>query len=154
LEADIVKIREDNKKIWEEYHKKQDDFWKQKQLIDFLEWQGRVKARKVNDKERESRKAEYEKRDQERDREDQLKKYLGEIELINFLINYLNNLRADSVKVEEKKETVVNPADVAAKLAADAQWKKERGVQIIISKKSKEDEEPEKKHKKQKKNKN
>ena len=33
-----------------------------------------------------------------------MKKYLGEIELINFLITYLNNLKADTAKTEEKKE--------------------------------------------------
>jgi hypothetical protein len=79
LEADIHKIKEDNKKIWEEYHQKQDDFWKQKQYIDFIEWQTRVKERKVGFKERELRKAEYEKKDKEREKEHQLKKYLAEI---------------------------------------------------------------------------
>ena len=55
LEADIVKLREDNNKIWDEYHKSQDNFWKQKQLIDFIEWQTRVKNRKIGYKERESK---------------------------------------------------------------------------------------------------
>lgn len=41
----------------------------------------------------------------------------------------------------------MDPSEITAKLAADAQWKKER-VEILQSKKSKEDEEPEKKHKK------
>jgi hypothetical protein len=95
LEADITKVREENKKIWDDYHQKQDDFWKQKQLIDFIEWQNRVKAKKVNNKERDARKAEYEKKDKEREKEDQLKKYLSEIELINFLIKYLNNIRSE-----------------------------------------------------------
>lgn len=79
LEADIHKIKEDNKKIWEEYHQKQDDFWKQKQYIDFIEWQTRVKEKKAGFKERELRKAEYEKKDKEREKEEQLKKYLAEI---------------------------------------------------------------------------
>jgi hypothetical protein len=79
LEADIHKIKEDNKKIWEEYHQKQDDFWKQKQYIDFIEWQIRVKEKKAGFKERELRKAEYEKKDKEREKEEQLKKYLAEI---------------------------------------------------------------------------
>lgn len=81
-----------------------DDHWKQKHFIDFVEWQTRVKNRKIGDKEREVRKAEYEKRDKEREKEEQLKKYLGEIELINFLINYLNGLKGEKGKVEEKKE--------------------------------------------------
>jgi cbb3-type cytochrome oxidase cytochrome c subunit len=69
-------------------------------LIDFIEWQERVKRRKVQDKERESKKAEYEKRDQEREKEEKLRQYLGEIELINQLITYLNNLKSDNQKSE------------------------------------------------------
>jgi hypothetical protein len=49
---------------------------------------------------------------------------LGEIELINFLINYLNGLRSDNTKVEQKKEEKINPAELTAKLASDSQWKK------------------------------
>jgi hypothetical protein len=63
---------------------------------------------------------------------------LNEIELINFLINYLNNLKSsDPTKVEEKKEVQLNATELAAKLAADSQWKKEKGLQVIQSKKSK-----------------
>jgi hypothetical protein len=95
LEEEISRIRADSNKIWDDYNQKQDEFWKQKQLVDFIEWQNRVKAKKVANKERDARRAEYEKRDKDREKEDQLKKYLSEIELINFLINYLNSLRAD-----------------------------------------------------------
>ena len=137
LEAEIQKIREDNKKIWEDYHQKQDEYWKQKQYIDFIEWQTRVKDRKVNFKERELKKAEYEKKDKEREKEEQLKKYLAEIELINFLIKYLTDLKGESGKVEEKKENKVNQADLIAKISEDNQWKK---LTVIQSKKSKEDE--------------
>jgi len=49
---------------------------------------------------------------------------LGEIELINFLINYLNSLRSENTKVEEKKEEKIKPAELTAKLASDSQWKK------------------------------
>jgi hypothetical protein len=59
LEAEITKLKEENNKIWDDFQKKQDDYWKQKQLIDFIEWQDRVKKRKINDKERESKKIEY-----------------------------------------------------------------------------------------------
>lgn len=104
LEAEIQKIKDENKKLWDDYHQKQDDYWKQKQLIDFIEWQTRVKAKKAGAKERELKRAEYEKKDKEREKEEQLKKYLGEIELINFLITYLNNIKADTAKIEEKKE--------------------------------------------------
>jgi hypothetical protein len=45
----------------------------------------------------------------------------------------------------------VNPADINAKLSLDSQWKKEKGLAVIQSKKTKDDEEPEKKHKKTKK---
>lgn len=76
-EEEIVKIREENNKIWDEYHKKADEHWKQKHYIDFIEWQTRVKNRKIADKEREARRAEYEKRDKEREKEAQLQKYLG-----------------------------------------------------------------------------
>jgi len=63
---------------------------------------------------------------------------LNEIELINFLINYLNNLKSsDPTKVEEKKEVQLNATELAAKLAADSQGKKEKGLQVIQSKKSK-----------------
>jgi len=54
------------------------------------------------------------------------------------LINYLNNLKSsDPTKVEEKKEVQLNATELAAKLAADSQWKKEKGLQVIQSKKSK-----------------
>lgn len=59
-----------------------------------------MKEKKIGFKERELRKAEYEKKDKEREKEDQLKKYLAEIELINFLIKYLSDLRSESGKVE------------------------------------------------------
>jgi hypothetical protein len=109
-----------------------------------------VKAKRVAAKEREARKAEYEKRDKEREKEDQLKKYLTEIELINFLINYLTSLRAGA-KAEEKKEVKPTPTDLSAKLTSDSHWKKEKGLEILQSKKSREDEEPDRKHKKGKK---
>jgi hypothetical protein len=79
---------------------------------------------------------------------------MGEIELINFLINYLNGLKGDKIKTEEekKKEVKVSQADLTAKLTGDAQWKKER-VEVLQSKKSKDDEEPDRKHKKKNKKK-
>ena len=57
LEGEITKIKEENSKLWDQFHSKQDDYWKQKQLIDFLEWQNRIKKHKVYEKEKESRKA-------------------------------------------------------------------------------------------------
>jgi len=47
---------------------------------------------------------------------------LGEIELINFLITYLNNLRIENVKVEEKKEIKVDKAELTAKMSSDKEW--------------------------------
>lgn len=153
LEEEINKVREQNNKLWDDYHKKQDDHWKQKHFVDWIEWQIRVKSRKVADKEKEARKADYEKRDQEREKEAQLQKFLGEIELINFLVTYLKNLKGDDSKVqEEKKEVKLTPEEISSKVSGDAQWKKEK-VEILKSKKSAEDEEPEKKHKKTKKKK-
>ena len=93
LESDIVKIREENDKLWDQFHAKQDEYWKQKQLIDFIEWQQRVKQRKINEKERESRKAEYEAREKQLEKEEKMKKFIGEIETINLLINYLNGFK-------------------------------------------------------------
>lgn len=68
-----------------------------------------------------------------------MKKYLGEIESINFLINYLKGLKDTETRQEEedKKEVKVNQAEIAAKLNADAQWKKEKGFEVLQSKKSK-----------------
>ena len=148
LEADIQKVKEENKKLWDDYHQKQDDYWKQKQLIDFIEWQTRVKAKKMGAKERELKRAEYEKKDKEREKEEQLKKYLGEIELINFLITYLNNIKADTAKTEEKKEVKLSEEELLAKISNTAEFKK---LTVIKSKKGQEDEEPDRKGKKYKK---
>jgi len=87
LESEIVKIREENDKLWDQFHVKQDEYWKQKQLVDFLEWQQRVKQRKINEKERELRKAEYEARDKQLEKEEKMQKFIGEIETINILIS-------------------------------------------------------------------
>ena len=43
--------------------------------------------------------------------------------------------------------------EISAKLADDSQWKKEKGLEVMVSKKSKEDEAPVKKGKKNKKKK-
>ena len=90
-----------------------------------------------------------------REKEEQLKKYAGEIETINYLISYLRQLSSggDAV-VEQKKEVKVDQTQISAKLAGDAQWKKEKGLELIKSKKDREDEEPEKKYKKKNKKKN
>ena len=59
-----------------------------------------------------------------------MKQYLSEIELINFLIKHLNDLRGVSDnphRFEEKKEVKINPADIKAQIATDSQWKKEKG---------------------------
>ena len=44
------------------------------------------------------------------------------------MITYLNNLRAEEGRTEDKKETKVNPQDLKAQLASDSQWKKEKGL--------------------------
>ena len=36
LEAEITRLKEENKKVWDTYHQRQDDYWKQKQFIDFV----------------------------------------------------------------------------------------------------------------------
>lgn len=57
-----------------------------------------------------------------------MKKFIGEIETINLLINYLNGFKESEEKVEEKKEVKVNQTEISTKLTADAQWKKEKGL--------------------------
>lgn len=153
LEAEITAIKEVNNKIWDEFHGKQDAYWEQKQLIDFIEWQNRTKNRKIKIIDREKRQAEYEKREAEREKEEKMKRFLNEIELINFLVNYLKNLKPSDNQAEKKEENKLNEAEIKGKISADAQWKKERGVEVLTSKKSRDDDEPEKKHKKHKKHK-
>lgn len=46
----IKELDDLNKKIWVEYKEKNDAYWEQKHKVDFLEWQHRVKERKVRDK--------------------------------------------------------------------------------------------------------
>ena len=91
LEADIQKIKEANGKIWDEFHAQQDKYWEQKQLIDYIEWQNRTKNRKAKLKERELKQAEYEKREAEREKEEKMKRFLSEIEMINFAGDYAMN---------------------------------------------------------------
>jgi hypothetical protein len=98
----------------------------------------KVKNRKINDIEREKRRLEYEQKDKEYEKQEKLQKYIGEIELCNQLIQYLNNLKADNNRTEENKNEKKEAIDVTAKLAADSQWKKEK-VEILVSKKSKVD---------------
>ena len=45
--AKIQVIDGDNTKIWEDFHEKMDKYWAQKHKVDFLEWQHRVKKRKI-----------------------------------------------------------------------------------------------------------
>ena len=59
-EAKIKEIDSEIKKIWEEFHTKSDAYWDQKHKLDFLEWQHRVQKRKIDDIEREKRRAVYE----------------------------------------------------------------------------------------------
>lgn len=111
----------------------------------------KVKSRKVNEIDREKRRQEYEQKDKEYEKQEKLQKYIGEIELCNQLIQYLNNVKADFNRTEENKNEKKEAVDITAKLAADSQWKKEK-CEVLVSKKTKVDEE-ESQAKKGKKNK-
>ena len=52
LSLKIKQLDELNKKIWIEYNEKNEAYWEQKHKLDFLEWQHRVKERKIRDKQR------------------------------------------------------------------------------------------------------
>lgn len=104
LEDKIKKIKEDNDKLWEEFNQDKEAYWKQKHYIDWVEWQMKVKARKINEKDREERRKFAEQRDKEREKENQLLKYIGEIEQCNELISYLQGLKDDANSSAHKKE--------------------------------------------------
>ena len=152
-EGKIKEIDAEIQAIWDDFHAKTDTYWEQKHKLDFLEWQHRVKKRKVDDIQRQKRRAEYEARDREREREEQMKKYLKEIESCNFLINYLKDLQKEDQKEAVEQKKAEEPVDVKAELQNAAEWKKEKGLEVLQSKKSKEDEAPVKKGKKNKKRK-
>ncbi len=61
----------------------------------------KVKSRKVNEIEREKKRQEYEKRDKEFEQQEKLQEYIGEIELCNQLIQYLNNIKDDWNRANE-----------------------------------------------------
>ena len=66
-----------------------------------------------------------------------MSKYIKEIELCNFLIQYLNNIKEEYNKANNNnknnsKETV----DVTVKLTENSEWKKEKGLELLKSKKS------------------
>lgn len=47
LEDEVKKISAENNKLWDEYNASKDAYWKQKQYIDFIEWQTKVKNHKI-----------------------------------------------------------------------------------------------------------
>ena len=55
----------------------------------------KVKSRKVNEIEREKKRQEYEKKEKQYEQKEKLEKYIGEIELCNILISYLNTIKED-----------------------------------------------------------
>jgi len=139
-------------KIWDEYGVDKEEYWKQKHYIDYIKWQQKIKDRKSNEKIREQKRKEYEEKQREREKDEAKQKYITEIELINFLINYCLNLYPDSNKkqADEKKEDI----DIEKKLSEDKSWNKEKGLEVIQSKKSKQEEEAPKKGKKHRKQQN
>ena len=82
-----------------------------------------------------------------------MKKYQNEIELCWFLTKYLTNLSQETDKENggNQQMNIEENISVIDKIAGDSQWKKEKGVEVLKSKKSKEDETPLKKSKKHKK---
>lgn len=80
-----------------------------------------------------------------------MKKYLKEIETCTTLVNYLNELKKDQNEEVKEEKKAAEEVDIKDKLNSAAEWKKEKGLEVIQSKKSKEDEEPTKKGKKNKK---
>lgn len=83
-----------------------------------------------------------------------MKRFLNEIQLINYLVNYLNSLKPFENQLQNKEVARLSESEIKGKLSSDSQWQKEKGVIILQPKKSRDEEEPDKKHKKHKKNKN
>lgn len=52
------------------------------------------------------------------------------------MVNYLKDLTKDDKEVKEEQK-VEEPKDINAKLGEDSQWKKEKGLVVVQSKKSK-----------------
>lgn len=65
IDEKIKGLKTENDQIWEDFNKQKEEYWKQKHYVDWIEWQMKVKARKVNEIEREKKRQEYEKRDKE-----------------------------------------------------------------------------------------
>ena len=143
LQEKIEKLEQDIDKVWDDYENDKEEYWKQKHYIDFLKWQNKVRDRKVNDRVYEEKRRAHQEKLKEREKEDNMKKHIAEIELCNFLANYCKALYPQDHKdpQAEKHEDV----DVDKKIHEDAQWKKEKGLEVLQSKKSKGDEEPVKK---------
>ena len=154
IEVQIKKIDADIQKIWDDFHAKSDEYWQQKHKLDFLEWQHKVQKRKIEQIEREKRKAAYEQREKEKEKEEAMKKYLKEVETCNVLINYLLELQKGSSNQAKEETQEHEQVNIAEKLNSAAEWKKEKGLEVLQSKKSKEDESPVKKGKKHNKKKN
>ena len=93
IDEKINKIKDNISKMWDEFHEKMDAYYEQKRKFDFIEWQHKVKNRKLHDIEREKKKKWAEEREKEKEKEEQKKKYIHEIELCNFLMNYLISLK-------------------------------------------------------------
>ena len=79
-----------------------------------------------------------------------MKKYLGEIETCNTLVTYLKGLQAEQNGNHAQEKKPEKEVDVNAELQNAAEWKKEKGLEVLQSKKSKEDDSPVKKGKKNK----
>ena len=79
-----------------------------------------------------------------------MKKYLKEVQTCNTLISYLNELKKGQNQEGKEEQKVAEEVNINDKLNNAAEWKKEKGLEVLQSKKSKEDESPVKKGKKNK----
>lgn len=52
LKKKIKKLNEQNDKLWDDFNKTKEAYWKQKHYVDWIEWQMKVKTRKINEVER------------------------------------------------------------------------------------------------------
>lgn len=145
LEEKIVAAGKSIDAIWDDYFAKKEAYWKQKRYVEYLEWQMRTKNKKLADKQRIERDRIWAEKEVERQKAEQLSRYIREIELCATLTAYLEELTAP------KGGSAAQPKPVEEKDISLANFGKD--VQVLPSKKSKADEEYQKKPKKHKKKK-
>ena len=147
IQEEINQLYDKADTVWDEYYLKLDEHSKQSQYIKHAEWVAKEKDYVLKRKEREEKKKLYEERDRERqEREVQMvkmrpKKYTPNIKNCEFLIGYCERLMPKEAEVRvEKQQDKLSAEELEKKLAADTQWKKEKGVTLIQSKKTQDND--------------